>query len=266
MSWSCPGKVFVVGEYSCLIGGPALLLTCEPRFTFSGTEGFRDPYKTLIGVGSSSAQFILSVAVSKKGYAKKTPEKFLKLYWKSHLSHGGARSICPSGVDVVAQVVGGPVLVRNKPFSARKLPFFKGARFILAFTGKKIRTHEHLSELVTRGFPMHFKDSLRNLRRCTLDVVSAWLSMDAQNLGDRLNQYQKLLFDASLCPEKHFKKIQEIQGWSGVFGAKGSGAQGGDCVILLIDHKKEAALKQKLREQFGWKAWCPKWTSRGLLK
>lgn len=294
MRFSCAGKVFITGEYACLEGGPALLGTVGPLFELTvektttahfapfaaqspaglylaanadALEGVKltwlDPYDTPIGVGSSSAQFNLSVAAMH--WLRKQPqpgaEEVLKMYWRIV---GESQGLRPSGADIVSQWLGGPVVVRNSPFTAEKLePWAGTAQFILAYTGTKAKTHEHLLGLRARGFPREFRDIFKQLDEITLNVIAAWRARDAAQLGRGLNIFQHTLTHGGLAPLEFTSKLESIQQWPGVLGCKGSGAQGGDCVLLLVEPSATADIFAKLVE-YGWSPKLAKWRAEGL--
>lgn len=284
--FTCGGKVFITGEYSCIEGGPALLTTVGPSFTLiveeksEGTaasmpfadaspagiylnsnraalEGTRltwkDPYDTPIGVGSSSAQFLLSVAVVAHLMDRPLPkaDEVLDLYWKTV---GASQGLRPSGVDVVAQWLGGPIVVRNAPFQAHKLSPWREADdavFALAFTGKKARTHEHLQMLHAHGFPDAFASAFTELNAVTSRSIEAWEKQDAHLLGRSLTEYQRALAKHGLAPSDFTGELEKVASLSGVLGCKGSGAQGGDCVLLLIDRAAYGEVAESMRGR-GW--------------
>ena len=296
MRFSCSGKVFIVGEYACIEGAPSLVGTVGPEFSLEAIRNsatprhpfaeqspaglylskhlsalsdvqlkWNDPYANPIGVGSSSAQFILSLAAVAALEDKPLPtaEEVLALYWQTV---GTSQGLRPSGVDVVAQFTGGPAVVCNEPFSTRKLSPWKGdGAFMLAYTGSKAKTHEHLMSLQARGFPNSFASCLRELERLTLQAIEAWEKSRAEALGDVMTSYQQELTKAGLASAEFTTRLNDIQNWPGVWGCKGTGAQGGDCVLLLIDPARQNSVQTKL-SQLGWAPIVPQWTSFGLHK
>lgn len=248
---TCAGKVFIAGEYACMVGGPALVGTLGPLFSLEverepgehplpfhelspaglylasqqdKLRGVRlrwqDPYRTPIGVGSSSAQFVLSVAAIARLEGSSLPQAcdVLELYWKTVGSSQGLR---PSGADILAQWLGGPVVVRNDPCESRKLAAWGGsARFLLAYTGQKAKTHEHLLGLRERGFPRAFGKTLAQLDAITLDAVSAWESGDEKLLGAALNSFQRALATGGLAPVEFTAELERIQQWPGYWAAR----------------------------------------------
>jgi mevalonate kinase len=225
---------------------------------------WKDPYDTPIGVGSSSAQFLLSIAAvaNLRGEALPSAEAVLHQYWDTVGATQGTR---PSGVDVLAQWSGGPGLFRNEPFLAERLPRWvdRDASFILAFTGVKAKTHEHLQKLRERGFPASFRATLDALNEITLRGVEAWENGDAPGVGAALNTYQDALTQGGLAPEDFTAKLRPLREWAGVLGCKGSGAQGGDCVLLLVRHGHAKTVLRSLRD-LGWQPAITAWSNTGL--
>jgi mevalonate kinase len=290
--FSCAGKVFITGEYACLEGGAALVATIGPRFELAvergdGTSPFadespagrllrasaettrgwsfewRDPYSTPIGVGSSSAQFVLTLAAIARlrGVEPPSARHVLAMYWETVAASQGVR---PSGVDVIAQWQGGPLLARNDPFETERLSEWRGdAAFVLAYTGAKAKTHEHLQELQRRGFPGAHKAAFSRLNAITGDAVLAWRAQDAANLGTALTRYQHALLDAGLAPSDFTALIDEVLNLPGVLGGKGSGAQGGDCVLLLVNGSELDRVSNALRQR-GWLPQTIEWSAQGL--
>lgn len=293
MRFSCPGKIFIIGEYACIEGGPSLLGTLAPEFVLEigHSKGralpfaaespaglylqtqrdilnevslvWQDPYKMPLGVGSSSAQFLLSVAAVSKLRDQSLPsvQELLELYWKTVGSSQGLR---PSGADVLAQWVGGPVVVQNKPVSVKKLADLpKSAQFILAHTGHKAKTHEHLKTLADRGFPKAFAGLLDELNAITLSAIEAWKLGDTRSLGPSLNAFQSALADGGLAPAEFNSKLKSLQTWQGVLGCKGAGAQGGDCVLFLVENAHVSTVCEQIRA-LGWMPILPEWMKTGI--
>lgn len=289
-----PGKVYLIGEYACLIGRPAILLTLKPMFSLKATPSgktlplpfvkqspagkllkdlkrwkleWTDPYDKPIGVGSSTAQFLLSAAFleKKEGRRPPSPEELLKKYWELTTDE---KSIRPSGVDLVVQRLGGPHRITNEPFSYEKLSDWKSvnqeAVLVLAFTGTKVKTHEHLKTLAERNFPRKFYTMLDKLSELEKEAVKAWRKGAAANLGKVLNEYQTVLSKSKIGSTEQEAAFKTVQKWPEVYGCKGSGAQGGDCAILLAQKSGLNELGAKLKA-LGWTLIEPQWTNTGLF-
>lgn len=285
----CPGKVFVVGEYACLIGQPALLVPCSPEFSLnyrypvepsaSNTleafaEGspaglllranletalctqveWKDPYDMPIGVGSSSAQFVLVYQMLEKIQERQNHgdrQKMLQTYWETV---GASQGLKPSGVDTLLQSFGKPCEVRNEPFSIRELstgPLQKSAstEFLLAYSGRKTKTHDHLKELCERGFPGSFSNGLGKLAALSSQAIQAWDAMELPALGRLMNEYQEVLTKMELSPVDFTETVEAFQKIPGVLGCKGAGAQGGDCVLILSEKARRSEIAKALSER-----------------
>lgn len=294
MIFRCAGKVFITGEYACIEGGPSLIGTVAPSFELRVVRErgehalpfadlspaglylnanrdalrdvrleWRDPYSTPIGVGSSSAQFIMSVAAvfRLRDQAMPGPQDVLDLYWRTV---GASQGLRPSGVDVVAQWLGGPAVIRNSPYTSQKLaPWKSDSTFILAYTGKKAKTHEHLKKLSERGFPDAFRDVLNRLNEITVGAIEAWEAGNSRLLGSALNAFQETLTRGELAPASFTEELRILQRWPGVYGAKGSGAQGGDCVLMLVEDRLVNQICEDIRN-LGWSPTVASWTHEGI--
>jgi mevalonate kinase len=289
-AYQCPGKVILLGEYSVLVGGQAIVGALKPEFelkvhrtdsygiihTFAPESpagrlitraqaqhgdtlgGVRlewiDPYRVPIGVGSSSAQFILAYRALHDLLTMKQPDTgvLLEDYWETVGSSQGLR---PSGADVVAQNEGGVIVFRNHPYHLRKLdetPFAgQNVSLWLAFTGSKMRTHEHLKQLAERGFPVAFTGMIQTMEELVVAGLMAWRAGDAPRVGDCFNRYQDVMNKAALSEEPVVAEITRAREWPGVLGCKGSGAQGGDSVLFLIEDGSRSQLETRCHA-LGW--------------
>ena len=168
-----PSKVFIIGEYAVLDGSPAIVATFAPRFTLAcvssseakkevfhpdspagrlmkqsrweGIWEFVDPYSGSGGFGGSTAEFLLTYAVAQlKSDLNPVPENA----WDAWSRY---RRFTPraSGADLVAQWLGGVVVVDLKKQSALQLDTDRIGNSILVFSAahqenRKVKTHEHL--------------------------------------------------------------------------------------------------------------------------
>lgn len=281
MSCFVPGKVFLIGEYACLFDSPAILLTLNPcyeaRLVLSesskhpfhnespagkllsnknfGLVQWVDPYEKEMGFGSSTAQFLSTYAfLNSRVDPKEVHEKYLSLFDQNELK--------PSGLDLIAQTVGGPVLCRKNPFQFEKLNDFQNStlEIALAFTGTKIKTHQHLSQAT--NLLEKIKPRLDGFESLVTKTRDAWIKKDLASIGSYLTQYQNTLNSAGIVPELTQKQIETLQRTPGVIGVKGSGSQGGDCVILVMEkHNKDSV--QKTCRELNWHLLSPEWTTDG---
>jgi mevalonate kinase len=297
-SFFCPGKIFIVGEYACLTGKPAIIATLKPDFKCVINESLEnineldknpfaeaspsgqyiknhyksfsknqltwfDPYEFPLGVGSSSAQFIFAAQAER--YITSQPflthPEILSRYWDII---GETQGLKPSGLDIVSQFLGGTHLLSQGGIT-ESLENWNHAQatFLLAFTNVKTKTHEHLLNLKSLGFPEKFKLDITDLNSITSLAHDAWRAKDPLKLGECLNSYQNILNRCGFSDASFQNKISYFSALKGVFGAKGSGAQGGDCVLLLADTDSLESLENEIKIA-GWQAIKPEWSRSGF--
>jgi mevalonate kinase len=240
---SCPGKTFILGEYIALEGKPVLIVNTSPRFQLQEYQDtipdskiipqspagrllqsieidnvrFIDPYKGKGGLGASSAQFLLVLASKQKIHSFK---ELLTIY-KSYVESG-------SGADIVSQWKGGIVLYhRNKSIvESHDWPFEKQGFFLLR-TGKKLKTHEHLSKDLI--YPTGELTEIAN------SGIKAFLNKDITNFSKAITDYSNKLRGSDLVDENTLGMLDKIRKIPGVLAAKGCGAMGADIIFVLVD-------------------------------
>ena len=287
IEFSCPGKIFILGEYACLKGTPALVGTIEPSFRlalhnnpgvnipfhkdspggklYSDNQDlfkdyqleWHDPYKNPIGVGSSTAQFllILKALCHLQEIELPAPSEILNLYWKYTSS-----TLRPSGCDLIAQIYGGIHVIKNSPFKIKEFkPLNDKYEWLLAYTGEKIKTHEQLEELHSKGFPGNYEGALKELDNIIFSGLRAWEAHDITTLGKSLNKFHDILHE-KIVASSFTDKIRTIQKWPGVLGCKGSGAQGGDCVLVLTNKEKAQYICENIKKDFNWQSFEITWS------
>jgi mevalonate kinase len=261
-----PGKTFLVGEYLALHGGPSLLISTEPQFTFktlrsvpwkrafpfppqspagrlvarheSNFEGvrveFHDPHRGKGGLGASSAQFAL-LYTWMMNIRKIEPSNF---DWKSLLAEylkcaWSGEGMPPSGADVVAQLTGGICWFDGRENLVQKLSWpFENLGFTLIRTGTKLATHEHLKE--AKAAPQIA------LREVVLATKTAFDQANEKLLVSSVNEYSQLLQDADLTARATHGLLSAMKSdgdWA--LAAKGCGAMGAD--VILVIHERARA-------------------------
>ena len=80
--------------------------------------------------------------------------------------------------------------------------------------------------------------------------------MNTKNFGDAMNAYQKELEAAHIAPPEFATRLSVLRGLPGVLGCKGSGAQGGDCALVLVQNCDQESI-QKLMKSEGFQPFLP---------
>jgi len=168
MNFFVPGKTFLVGEYSVLLGGAAIGLATRPYFEFQVTQAdeatefhpespaglylkahnerclslFKDAY-AIGGFGRSTAEYFAAITPDLLK-AKKSFFDILKEYKQLH-SH---KSVKPSGIDLAFQFFGNVTLAEPQLNFYQSLDWnLVNLDFYLISSGLKLNTHEHLAKL-----------------------------------------------------------------------------------------------------------------------
>lgn len=268
LSLYIPSKTFLMGEYAVLHGGTALVMAHAPRFCVKvqtdpegSVEGlhpqspagqwvrrhlpkfsdlkmsFVDPYGGRGGFGASSAQFVGAYAWSQLPAVKwhefaVNPEDL----WRSFksLDHGNGQQ--PSGADVVAQAIGGVTIFETNPFLANSMAWpFADLVVVLARTGEKLATHEHLRERLP------VSDHLISLSRLG---ASAFADGRAQDFVNAFRAYGDELERLQLVTLSTRGLIAQAAADQSILAVKGCGAMGADVIAVLCDRSGVSAVEK----------------------
>lgn len=283
--YSCGGKVIVLGEYACLQGYDALVAITQPAFSLNTDQDcassnlglpsrihaespagkllkryqahtssvvFHDPYATPIGVGSSSAQFLLfwrwlnpqSDPVNNNADRHRLMTEYFEC-----ATH--AESERPSGVDVLAQLYNAFGVVHPRAYSFSAVPSPKFSGVLLLFTGQKMKTHEHLRELSKKKLlTNNFVNDLNDITQAGIMALRN-IRSDLDTFYRSINQYQELLSSVIPSPKDYINKMIYLKTVSGVYAVKGCGAQGGDSVLMFYDRAKQHGIQNAINA-IGW--------------
>jgi mevalonate kinase len=259
---SVPSKAFLIGEYAVLSGAPAIVATFDPRFTlgprhdseqkavfhpdspagrlmktsrWEGIWEYGDPYLGTGGFGGSTAEFLLSYAIAqiKSDQSIETPicDKDAWQAWRRY------KEFTPlaSGADLIAQWLGGTVVVDLKESSAKRMELGDLGRCILIFSAahqdeRKVKTHEHLTADTTSQFKA--PEYLLLLIERAADAISRG---NVHQFASSLNQYGDLLRESGFEVEATTRDREAIARISGVIGVKGTGALQADGLVVVVD-------------------------------
>lgn len=255
ISMKVPSKTFLLGEYSVLHGGVALIISTQPYFHFTATRNASDqipwhlnspagqwckisdvllrewkitatdPHSGQGGFGFSGAQFVFSHALTtylQAGRLKDNPADVWQDFRACDKSGG-------SGGDVVAQTLGGITCFQMDPFQANivKWPFDDVALFILR-TGEKQETHAHLERLRTMVV------DFANLKSIAQASVDAFVRQDEERFLMGVGEFQSALVTNGLQSETTTELLQRLRDINGYIVGKGCGAMGADTVAVFV--------------------------------
>lgn len=262
-AFSIPGKVFLLGEYLVLRGGPAWVAALAPRFcagasvkggALGSREGspahrflvsavagscdglfFYDPYASRGGFGASTAEFALALAAS--GFDQGWREA-LGLY-RRHAEGS------PSGADLVTQWNGGVGCYDPRASTYQNHAQALHASGVLqnllvfsasAIAGRKTATHSHLQALDRESIP---ESALWEI----WDMASgALLRGDLARFGQACDAYADVLSRAGLENALAQGDRHALRKLPGVAGVKGCGAMLSDAVLVVLGGEAAASL------------------------
>lgn len=216
--------------------------------------------KQPLGVGTSSAEFLLTylaLEFIKGNQNRPNPIEILNEYWKLV---GLSQGLRPSGVDILSQFFGGLLLIENKNrvLDCNHIEtgiHFEGVKILVVETGKKVKTHDHLRALVEKNFPDDFSKMISELNEITKYAVIAIKKHDSKMFAELMNAYQNILYGYGITDSGFQNIIETLRTIPGVLGVKGSGAQGGDNILILVDAKTNVVAKI---ESIGFQVFEPK--------
>jgi mevalonate kinase len=276
MVLSVGSKVFLMGEYLALNGGPALLASLDPRFELRIEKGegqlnnislespagifysknkkffseynieFFDPFNGSGGWGASSAQYAMLAAFFYGQSTIQTDAQWnldLQQIDKDYLKITSQNSagLPPSGMDVIAQLRGGLVLIdRNKGRIENIVWPFNDISFLMFATGVKVPTHLHLKSLVEIPFA--------KLSECVESFNAALISNNKPAFVEAMNEFRSTLLSNNLEISTTTEWINKIKSITGVLAVKGCGALGADVILFLVEKANEATIISELKK------------------
>lgn len=287
---SSPSKTFILGEYSAMNGGPALIACTEPRFELllnsassnqpktKGIEAespagqffnkfksdffyfdmeFFDPHQTRGGLGASSAQFAMLVAldcaVKRSHHTDFSPEllsavsafeakdgfHYLQIYRDCAWQGVG---LPPSGADVMAQLSGGLTYVHTEQNVISKFGWdFLDIDFILARTGKKVATHEHIKGVL--DVPTEI------LKNITDTAMQSLLLKDEETFIESVRDYARVLQEKNWVAPHTLDLLAKINSQLPLLASKGCGALGADVLLLIFAKNEKEKIKKYLAQE-----------------
>lgn len=261
---SAPGKLMLFGEHAVIYNYPCIVTTVSPkvyveiektsgqlniinpqvkdnRFVEETVKVFCEKYKvdnklliktssdfsSQYGFGSSSAVTVATILALSKFYEIKISKKEI-----FDLGYRVTRAIqgVGSGFDIAAATFGGTLyfVIGGKviePLSVKEIPL------VIGYSGTKASTTKLVKNLKP-DFRI-FEDIKTIVDKAKIALIDG----DWNKTGELMNQNHKLLQALGVSTEK-LDKMCLAANESGAFGAKLSGAGGGDCMIALVPDNK----------------------------
>lgn len=234
----------------------------EAKFVLTATLNFFDKYKlksgleiktksefsTEVGLGSSSAVTVSTI----KGLAelfgiKMTDKELFDLSYKTVLDIQEVGS----GFDVAAAIYGGTIyfVTRGKTIETLKieeLPLIVGYAGVKADTATLVKMVARKLKENPRRINEIFDESERIVNLAKLEMEkSNW-----ERVGELMKLNQDLLRDLGVSSRELENLIRAALD-AGAYGAKLSGAGGGDCMIAITNKKNQTTIKRAIEKAEG---------------
>jgi mevalonate kinase len=198
------------------------------------------------GLGSSSAVTVCVIKGLAELYKIKLAKKeIFDLAYKAILDIQGVGS----GFDVACAIWGGTIFFvtggkKIKPLKVKKLPL------VIAYTGIKADTPAMIRKIDDLRFRNYeFVEEIFNkIEKIVLEarkILEKGEIEDIRKLGELMNKNQNLLVKLGVSSPKIDCLVKSALK-AGAYGAKLSGAGGGDCIIALASQKKRHLVEQAL--------------------
>ncbi len=251
-----PGKTFLVGEYSALVGGSVIGLATGPGFKITyqtETQGVQDfsmqsPAGLLLresssasknvkikiqdgfapygGFGKSTAEYLSAAHLANLLQTSEDFECIRKTY-QNYSQKSGAKV---SGLDLAIQYFGAVTHFDSASNNYTSHPWgFPSHDFILVSTGQKVKTHEHILQLN--------KNVLATLKPVAELVIASYFKKNINDFIIGLKVWCEVLEHAGFLTEKSKDLKTQLENQSEILCVKPCGAMGAD--VLLVFCKQE---------------------------
>lgn len=268
MKLSVPGKTYLVGEYSVLLGGAAIGIATEPSFQIefhntalqpkAGTQSTGEPQPTQVLHPESPAalyykkhkllrSFSLTDPYPHGGFGKSTAEYWAAVFPDLHEKNPNFPDLLKeyksfhqgSGTDLAFQFYGriclaDPIIQFYQTFNWH----FENLDFYILATGHKIITHEHLKNLNLA--------TLKELPPLSNRITQVFAENREFEFLSLMKQWCAMLEKHQLVHPHSLKLKMQLESFDAIKLAKPCGALGGDVIIVFFAKSHKESVKNDL--------------------
>lgn len=281
---SAPGKLMLLGEHAVVYGYPCLVASVNRYLTVrierrKQSDLFQTPGVTnavfvekalavvrarynvtdsvsltthsdlgTYGLGSSAAVSVATIAAWARLFSiSMSQRKLFDLAYECVLRVQGKAS----GFDVAISIWGGTIYFDGK--DKQIIPLYAGEiPLVVGFSGKKVGTMSMIDRVAEKkqNQQKSVVQLFESMEVLVHDGCEALEHQDWRRLGSCMNQQQKLLASLGVSTEKLDAMVQAACE-AGAYGAKLSGAGGGDCMIALVPDDRRNDVEQAIKKAGG---------------
>ncbi len=203
----------------------------------------KSEFNSQFGFGSSSASTVCVIkALSELTGAKLSNKQIFNLSYKTVLDIQGKGS----GFDVAAAVYGGTLyfVIGGKVIKSLNLPSLP---LIVGYSGIKADTVTLINEVKERAkkYPRVIDNIYDQIGKIVDSAKKGILQGDWETAGELMNFNQGYLAALGVSSSKLESMIHSARD-AGAYGAKLSGAGGGDCMIAIASQEKKKDVKKAI--------------------
>lgn len=208
----------------------------------------KSEFSSLFGFGSSSASTVCVIkALSELSGEKLSQKVIFELAYKTALDIQGKGS----GFDIAAAVYGGTLYYviggkKLQPLEIESLPLIVSYSGVKADTVTLINTVKQTSN----KYPQVIEGIYTDIATIVEFAKKSLKKKDWQSVGELMNINQGYLTALGVSTRKIADMIYSARD-AGAYGAKLSGAGGGDCIIVLTQDAKKLAVEKAITQAGG---------------
>ncbi len=276
---SAPGKLMLFGEHVVVYGYPCIVTSVDSRiyvevekekkfkidapqvkdlrFVEETVKQFCKKYKvsskillktysdfsSKFGLGSSSAVTVATIKALCKFYKIEISKKeIFDLGYKVVLSIQKVGS----GFDVASAVFGGTIYFVTGGKIIESLSV-KNLSLVIGYSGVKADTTSIVNKIGSKIKDQRSKtlNIFENMKHIVEEAKVSLVNSDWEKTGELMNQNHKLLQELGVSTEK-LDVMCQVAISAGAYGAKLSGAGGGDCMISIVPENKTKSVKSAI--------------------
>ena len=208
----------------------------------------KSEFSSLFGFGSSSAATVCVIkALSELTNTHLSDKQLFDLSYKTVLDIQGKGS----GFDIAAAIYGGTLYFFTAGKIIKKLKI-NSLPLIVAYSGVKADTVTLIKKVKEQEtkYPKIIKNIYNNIEDIVELAKKAIEKKDWQQVGELMNINQGYLESLGVSTQKLSAMIYVVKN-NGGYGAKLSGAGGGDCIIALAPQTKIGQIKKVMKSVGG---------------